>query len=96
MRICAESVDSLTSFQFSNAAKTESEKFGELYLKWNEVFADLEEIGKTSVLNHEPTLFKVLKNFPSRTLQNCYIDRGFVGCPIKKIWKLLIWPSKFC
>ena len=74
MEICSELVANLTSFKFSAGSKSESDKFAELHRKWNEVYADLEEIGKVEVLNHEPTLMMVCQRLPSATSRDKFID----------------------
>ena len=79
MEICAELVEALITFKFSSAARTEAEKFTELNRKWNEVYSDLEEIGKTDVLNHEPTLMKVCQRLPSNTSRSKYVDLRLAG-----------------
>ena len=58
MELTAELIKDLTSFQFSKQAKTEDAKFAELFRVWTQVLADLAEVGKTNVLDHEPTLSK--------------------------------------
>ena len=42
----------LLAFQYSKEAKGETSKFMELWRLWNEVCADLRELGKLGVLNH--------------------------------------------
>ena len=74
MEITSEVVDSLINFSFSSQAKTESAKFIELHCKWNEVYANLEEINKTDVLNHEPTLMRISKKLPSEMSRDKYVD----------------------
>ena len=71
LELTSELVD---SFQFSKDAKTEEAKFTELYRSWTMVYSDLEEVGKVSVLDHEPTLAKVAKSFPSHVSQTKYVD----------------------
>ena len=57
--LVTDCINGLTNFQFS--AKTEGEKFVELFRKWTEVIADLEEIGKVEALNHESIIESVVK-----------------------------------
>ena len=73
MDLCNDAVLSLTKFKFSGAAKTESQKFVELYRQWNEVYPDPKEINKLSVLEHEPTLWAVVKQLPSTTSRHEYV-----------------------
>ena len=59
-----------SNFQFSKEANYEEAnyeeaKFAELYRSWSKVYADLVEVDKMSVLNHEPTLAKFAKRLPS-------------------------------
>ena len=77
MEICSELIEALTNFKFSVAARSESEKFAELHAKWNEVYADLEEIGKTEVLNHEPTLMKICQKLPDQNMWTSEKQGGF-------------------
>ena len=65
MDICNEAVHTLTTFKFPSQSKTESLQFRDLYRKWQEVVADLEEVGRLSVLDHEPTIWSVAKRLPS-------------------------------
>ena len=74
MEISSELVDSLTNFKFSSGAKTEGQKFVELRRKWNEVYADLEEIDRVGVLDHEPTLNKICQRLPSQASQTKYVE----------------------
>ena len=59
-------VSTLENFQISKAARTESEKFLELYRVWTSVHNDLLYAGKTAVLNHGPALDKMAKKLPSQ------------------------------
>ena len=65
-------VRGLLAFKYSKEAKNESSKFMELWRKWNEVCADLHELGKTSVLNHEPTIAAVGNMLPSYSSKDLY------------------------
>ena len=56
-----KSVGSLTNFSFTAGAKTIRDKFRELYLQYKQVKNDLVE-----VLNHEPTIWSVIKKLPSQ------------------------------
>ena len=47
MELTAELIKDLTSFQFSKEAKTEDAKFAELYRVWQQVLADLVEVGRS-------------------------------------------------
>ena len=73
MEITSELIDSLTQFQFSREAKTESQRFTELHRKWQEVYSDLTEIDKVKVLDHEPTLAKIGQKLPSNTSRGEYV-----------------------
>ena len=46
----------------------------ELWRLWNEVCADLRELGKLSVLNHEPTIAAVGNMLPSYSAMDRYIE----------------------
>ena len=70
--LVSESIHSLTDFRFSS--KTEGEKFVELFRKWSEVVADLEEIGKVEALNHDVIIQSVVTKFPSPTCKSRYVD----------------------
>ena len=59
-------VNSLESFQFTKAARTDSERFLELYRAWTSVYNDLLYSGEAAVLNHDPTLDKFAKKLPSQ------------------------------
>ena len=63
----------LVAFKNSKEAKTESSKLIEFWRKWSEGYADLHELGKTSVLNHEPTIAAVGDMLPSNSLKDRYI-----------------------
>ena len=67
-------VRGLVAFKYSKEAKDESSRFMELWRKWNEVYADLHELGKTSVLNHEPTIAAVGNMLPSNSSKDRYIE----------------------
>lgn len=69
-----ESVNSLKHFAFSNSAKTVPEKFRELYLCYKQVRSDLVEVDQLEVLNHEPTLWSVIKKFPSQDSKNRFVE----------------------
>ena len=68
--LVTDCINGLTNFQFS--AKTEGEKFVELFRKWTEVIADLEEIGKVEALNHESIIESVVKKFPGSDCKSRY------------------------
>ena len=63
--ICSELTKELTGFKYSSAAKTEGDKFAELYRKWKQVRADLKEIDSLHALDHSPTLELICMNLPS-------------------------------
>ena len=65
MELTAELIKYLTNFQFSKEAKTEDAKFAELYRVWQQVLADLVEVGRIDILKHEPTLSKFASRLPS-------------------------------
>ena len=69
-----ESVNSLKHFAFSNSAKTVPEKFRELYLCYKQVRSDLVEVDQLEVLNHEPTLWSVIKKLPSQDCKNRFVE----------------------
>ena len=56
----------MESFQITKAARTESERFLELYMAWTSVYNDLLYSGVAAVLNHGPTLDKIAKKLPSQ------------------------------
>ena len=74
MDVCNEAVNSLVDFKYSAEAKSQSAKFRELYRKWQEVVSDLEEVGKLSVLDHEPTVWAVAKKLPSTDSQQQFVN----------------------
>ena len=84
LELTSELVDSLTNFQFSKEAKTEEAKFTELYRSWTTVYGDLEEVGKVSVLDHEPTLARVAKRLPSHVSRTKYVDMRMEELPKEK------------
>ena len=61
-----ESVGSLANFSFTAGAKTIPDKFRELYLRYKQVKNNLVEVNRLEVLNHEPTLWSVIKKLPSQ------------------------------
>ena len=63
----------LLAFKVSKEAKTKADKFMELSRIWNEICADLEELGKLEALNHEPTISAVGGMLPSHASKNRYI-----------------------
>ena len=78
--LVTECISSLTDFRFS--AKTEGEKYVELFRKWSEVVADLEEIGEVEALNHASTIESVVSKFPSSTCKSRYVD--FLMSPVNE------------
>ena len=72
MELVNEAICGLTSLQYTS--KMEGEQFNELFRKWTEVLADLEEIGKTEVLNHEPTIWSVVRKLPSAVSRSKYVE----------------------
>ena len=68
--LVTDCINGLTNFQFS--AKTEGEKFVELFRKWTEVIADLEEIGQVEALNHASVIESVVKKFPGSDCKSRY------------------------
>ena len=66
MELTAELIEDLTDFHFTKEARTEDAKFTELYRVWQQVNAEFSEMGKVSVLNHEPTLSKFASRLPSQ------------------------------
>ena len=69
-----ESVNSLSHLAFSNSARTVPEKFRELYLCYKQVRSDLVEVDRLEVLNHEPTLWSVIKKLPSQDSKNRFVE----------------------
>ena len=69
-----EAVNSLTSFSFGNSSRTVPDKFRELYLQFKQVKSDLEEVKRLEVLNHEPTLWSVIKKLPSQDCKNRFVE----------------------
>ena len=67
-------VRGLVAFKHSKEAKNKSRRFMELWRKWNEVYADLHELGNTSVLNHEPIIPAVGNIPPSNSSNDRYIE----------------------
>ena len=63
----------LLAFKYPKEAKGETSKFLELWQMWNEVCADLRELGKIGVLNHEPTIAAVWNMLPSYSYKDRYI-----------------------
>ena len=59
-------VSTLENFQIPKTARTESEKFLELYRAWTSVHNDLLYAGEAAALNHGPTLDKLAKMLPSQ------------------------------
>ena len=74
MELTAELITDLTNFQFTKEARTEDAKFTELYRIWHQVNADLSEVGKVSVLNHEPTLSKFASRLSSQAFSLKYVE----------------------
>ena len=68
--LVTECIRGLTNFKFT--AKTECEKFVELFRKWTEVIADLEEIGEGDALNHASIVESVVMKFPSSDCRSRY------------------------
>ena len=73
LELTSELVDSLTNFQYSKEAMTEDAKSAELWRIWSTVYADLEEVGKVSILDHEPTLAMFAKRLPSHESRTKYV-----------------------
>ena len=74
--LVTECTSSLVNFQFT--AKSDRSKFVELYKKWTEVIADLEEIGELKVLNHVATVESVvsptIKKLPGTECKSRYAN----------------------
>ena len=64
----------LLAYKPSKEAKTDTTKFFELWRLWNEVSADLRELGKLGVLNHEPTIAAIGNMLPSHSAKDRYIE----------------------
>ena len=65
----------MENFQVSKAARTDSERFLELYRTWTSVHNDLLYSGEAAVLNHGPTLDKVAKKLPSQEVKSRWIAK---------------------
>ena len=74
MELTAELIEDLTSFQFIKEAMTEDAKFAELYRVWQQVLADLSEVGKVSLLDHESALSKFTRRLPSQASRIKYVE----------------------
>ena len=74
MELTAELIKDLMNFQFSKQARTEDAKFAELFRVWTQVLADLAEVGRTSVLDHELTLTEFAKRLPSSASRTKYVE----------------------
>ena len=57
--------------------KTEVATFAEFYRIWSTVYADLKDVDKVSVLDHEPTLAKFAMRLPSHKSRTKYMDLRF-------------------
>ena len=64
----------LLAFKYSKEATGDNSRFMELWRLWNEVFADLQELGKLGVLNHKPTIAAVGNMLPSHSSKDRYIE----------------------
>ena len=67
-------VSTLENFQISKAARTESERFLELYRAWTSVYNNLLYSGEAAVLNHGPMLDKIAKKLPSQEGKSRWIN----------------------
>ena len=66
-------VHRLLAFKYSKETKGETSRFMELWCLWNEVCADLRELGKLGVLNHKPTIAADGNMLPSHSAKDRYI-----------------------
>jgi hypothetical protein len=73
MQCSSELVDCLIYFSYSATAKTNGQKFTELFRAWQTVVEDLKEIGSEDALNHEPTLARISGRFPSDAIRQNYV-----------------------
>jgi hypothetical protein len=73
MDLARELIYGLQQFKYSRAARTEGEQFRELSREWTKVYSDLEEVGKLSALDHEPTLGNIAGMLPSLESRNGYV-----------------------
>ena len=73
MDVCNEIIRHLRNFKFSSAAKSENQKFHELNRQWNQAYADLEEIDKLNLLDHEVILLDVALKSLSSTSCKQYV-----------------------
>ena len=65
MELTKELISGLQCLTFSKQATNNSLKFLEMHNEWVKVYTDLEQVGKLSVLDHEPTLCTLAKQLPS-------------------------------
>ena len=65
----------MEGFQITKAARTESERFLELYRAWTSVYNDLLYSIEAAVLHHGPTLDKIAKKLPSQEGKSRWIGK---------------------
>ena len=65
MELTKELISGLQCLTFSKQATNNSLKFLEMHNEWVKVYNDLEQVGKLSVPDHEPTLCTLAKQLPS-------------------------------
>ena len=79
LELTKELVESLVEFQYSKEGKTEDAKFAELWRFWTTVHADIVEVERESVLNHEPTLARFAQRLPSHESRAKYVEQRLKG-----------------
>ena len=68
--LVTECISRLTDIKFST--KNECEKYVELFQMWNEVIANLEEIGEVEALNNASIIASDVKKFPGSDCKSRY------------------------
>ena len=68
--LVTECIGSLSNFHFT--AKSDGAKYVELFRKWSEVIADLEEVGEVEALNNAAIIESVVKKFPGAACRSRY------------------------
>ncbi|WP_416879661.1 hypothetical protein, partial [Litorimonas sp.] len=73
MEAVTDITSELEAFKFTKNARNEPDKFLELHRAWRKAENDLTEIGKLNVLDHEPTIDKMVKKLPSKDSRKRYV-----------------------
>ncbi|WP_416879624.1 hypothetical protein, partial [Litorimonas sp.] len=74
MEAVAEIISELELHKPSKNAHTEPDIFLEFHRAWRKAENDLIELGKLNVLDHEPTISKMVKKLPSRDSRKRYVQ----------------------